>query len=107
MVPGNHDIDRQMATEVWQQMRRGIWSQPQAVNEWLAGTAQSPFGFAVVWPDALFGCQQACWDSVHHALGRSELLPKNSPHGRLGYRVCVDMPECTTPVHVIGLDQPG
>ncbi len=104
VVPGNHDINRKVAAEVWQQMRRGIWSQSQAVGEWLAGTAGPPFGFSADWADALLSREQAFWDWVARDLGRPELLPKNSPHGRLGYRVRAALPKLSMPIHIIGLD---
>ncbi len=105
VVPGNHDIDRKLAADVWAQMRIGIQSHASAVGEWLADIKQPPpFGFSAAWADALLSREQAFWDWVSRDLGRPELLPANSPHDRLGYRVRVDLPECSMPIHVIGLD---
>jgi WD40 repeat protein len=101
-VPGNHDIQRKLRKSAWRKMREGMWSTRQQVGEWLADAGKVPFGFQPKWRDAVLDREQAFWNWIERDLGRSDLLPKNSPHGRLGYRVSISVG--TQPVHIIGLD---
>ena len=103
VVPGNHDVHRPTEIEAWRGIRQGIWSQPQAVGEWLAGASSVPFGFADEWAEAIMRRERAFWRWLSHDLGRDDLLPKNSPHARLGYRTSMDMPGGPAPVSIIGL----
>ncbi|ACY16780.1 metallophosphoesterase family protein [Haliangium ochraceum] len=104
-VPGNHDVERAVAADVWSAVRGAMDAATAgAVSEWLTGAAPAPTGFQEPWADALLARQQGFWDWVAGDLGRPELLPARSPHGRLGYRASVTLPELDTPVHVIGLD---
>ena len=101
-VPGNHDIQRKLRKSAWRKMREGMWSARQQVGEWLADAGKVPFGFQPKWRDAVLDREQAFWNWIERDLGRSDLLPKNSPHGRLGYRVSISVG--MQPVHIIGLD---
>lgn len=103
VVPGNHDIRRTVKKAEWDKMREGIWSAPQQVGEWMAGARRKPpFGFEPAWRTAVLKRERAFWTWVKRDLGRDELLPARSPHGRLGYRVSLSIGG--HPVHIIGLD---
>jgi WD40 repeat protein/predicted MPP superfamily phosphohydrolase len=103
VVPGNHDIHRKTQKPAWRKMRKGIWSAPQNVSEWMADPNQPPpFGFQNAWRDAVLERESAFWAWVEHGLGRGEFLPGCSPHGRLGYRISLSLGG--HPVHIIGLD---
>jgi WD40 repeat protein len=102
VVPGNHDVQRQVEEQAWARLREGIWTSPQGVSEWMADSGPPPFGFDPGWRDAVLQRASAFWGWVERDLGRADLLPAHSPHGRLGYRVT--LPGGGQPVHVIGLD---
>jgi hypothetical protein len=102
VVPGNHDVHRKTQEHAWSRLRKGIWSAPQAVSEWMADAGGAPFGFEPEWRDAVLERERAFWNWVDRDLGRGELLPRESPHGRLGYRVSIPMGK--QHLHVIGLD---
>lgn len=103
VVPGNHDIRRRVRKIEWSKIREGIRSAPQQVGEWMAGGRRKPpFGFEPAWRTAVLERERAFWTWVKRDLGRRDLLPKNSPHGRLGYRVSISVGK--QPVHIIGLD---
>ena len=63
----------------------------------------APRGFTNKQLDNLLSRQAEFWEWVKK-LGRADLLPSNSPHGRLGYRLALALPHLTFPIHVIGLD---
>lgn len=102
VVPGNHDVHRKTEEAAWAKLREGIRTQDQAVSEWFADSGKPPFGFDPGWRDAVLSRTQAFWTWVERDLGRSELIPRNSPHGRLGYSVSV--PGLSVPMRIIGLD---
>jgi WD40 repeat protein len=102
LVPGNHDVARKLQEDAWARLREGIFSAPQAVSEWMADSGRPPFGFDPSWREAVLERERAFWTWVERDLGRPELLPARSPHGRLGYRV--SLPAGPAQVHVIGLD---
>ncbi len=102
VVPGNHDVQRKVQEQAWSRLREGIWSSPQGVSEWMADSGPPPFGFDDDWRDAVLERESAFWTWVERDLGRGDLLPARSPHGRLGYRVA--LPTGAQPVHIIGLD---
>ena len=102
VVPGNHDVHRQTEKRAWVKLREGIGKLPQEVSEWLADAGAVPFGFKPAWRDAVLERERAFWDWVERDLGRPELLPARSSHGRLGYRV--NIPVGQAQAHIIGLD---
>jgi hypothetical protein len=103
VIPGNHDVNRDTEAQVWAKLREGIAEHRQAVSEWISGSrGKPPFGFEPTWLDAVLRREQAFWSWVERDLGRGELLPQRSAHGRLGYSV--DVPGLPVPVRMIGLD---
>jgi WD40 repeat protein/predicted MPP superfamily phosphohydrolase len=103
VVPGNHDINRKLKRNAWAKLREGISSLPRKISEWMADDRRpAPVGFRKSWRDDVLEREGAFWDWVEHELGRSDLLPHGSPHGRLGYRASALAGD--RPVHVIGLD---
>jgi hypothetical protein len=106
IVPGNHDVQRNTRQDIWTSMREAAArSAPVEFSRWLAGE-KPPFGVESGWAEALLTRQRPFWDWVaaSDGLGRPELLPSKSPHGRLGYRVRVELPDLPFPVHLVGLD---
>jgi WD40 repeat protein/predicted MPP superfamily phosphohydrolase len=103
VVPGNHDINRKLKKNAWAKLREGIFSLPRKISEWMADDRKAaPVGFRKSWRDDVLERQGAFWTWVEQDLGRGDLLPRNSPHGRLGY--CASTSAGGQPVHVIGLD---
>lgn len=104
VVPGNHDIDRNIADSAWTGIRGQIHMNPDDLSDWMAG-GSAPAGVDAAWCDRILDREAAFWSWVEHGLGRPELLPSRSPHGRLGYRVeigtALGLP---VPVWLLGLD---
>lgn len=117
LVPGNHDVARDVEHASWRALREAIGAAaPGAVSAWMAGGAATPPGFDDRWRDAVLERQAAFWNVVADDLGRSELAPAWHPprndgagsaassHPRLGYRATFSLDGCGVPIHVIGLD---
>lgn len=100
-VPGNHDIDRSIASDVWKKLRELQWHDPQGLSRWMAG-GKPPFGCEPEWRDCIVCRQQAYRDFLTEA-SLPHLLPEHSPHGRLGYRSTLDL-GLGAPLHIIGFD---
>lgn len=103
-IPGNHDIDRNINREVWEEIREkssqvDYWK----FSSWMCG-GKPPLGLPADLRDAVLQRQSAFWDWVKNDLGRPELLPSASPHGFLGYRATVSLPKLKFPIHIIGFD---
>lgn len=119
LVPGNHDVQRGVGHDAWTFLRHVAAEDPDAVSKWLAG-GDPPLA-AVAKVDAVgrsahervaatepllravLDRSVAFWDAIERELGRGELRPTRSPHGRLGYRVTLVLPGLPR-VHIIGLD---
>jgi predicted MPP superfamily phosphohydrolase len=102
LVPGNHDIDRTIEKAAWQHLREsGPRTSRSALSRFVAGREMAPLGID---PNAVAAviARQGAYRNWIDDLGRPELIPTASAHGRLGYRVTV--PRLPCPVHVIGLD---
>lgn len=104
VVPGNHDIDRSVAESAWSGIRGQIRMNPDDLSDWMAG-GSAPAGVDAGWCDRVLEREAAFWAWVEHGLGRPELLPSRSPHGRLGYRVEIGtVLGLRVPVWLLGLD---
>jgi len=103
VIPGNHDIDRTVQRAAWESLRRDVAGDPQAYSRWMAGEDRGALR-GDNRRDQILERQQAFWAAVATELGRPELAPKHSPHGRLGYRQAVALSGLSQPIHVIGLD---
>ena len=102
VVPGNHDIDRTIQRAAWESLRCDVAGDPRARSMWMAGDDQGALR-GDDRSDQILERQQAFWAKVVE-LGRPELVPKRSPHRRLGYRQAVMLPGLSQPIQVIGLD---
>lgn len=102
VVPGNHDIARKTEEAAWKAMRDGAGRAAQAVSDWMAG-GRTPAGFEDRWRDALLERQASFWKAMAD-LGRADLAPRSHRHGRLGYRVPIQLDGLAAPLWVIGLD---
>src|SRR6185436_2839035 len=104
VVPGNHDIDRTISVTEWIALRT-FWNHENdaSMSNWLAG-GNPPQGADARWIDEIMKRSHAYREWIETKLNRPELLPKNSAHGRLGYRASFSLPGLPFPVHVIGLD---
>lgn len=103
VVPGNHDVDRTLQHATWESLRRDIAEGPRAHSRWLAGENRGALR-GDDRRDLILERQKAFWAAVAIELGRPELAPRHSPHGRLGYRQTVTLPGLSQPIHLIGLD---
>lgn len=106
LVPGNHDIDRGPSGSPQGQALQALRnllprSQPIDVARWLRGAAAPP-GLSDAQRDLVLERRNAYHDFIAGALGRAELLPQRSLHGKLGF--CRPLPWAGPPVWVIGLD---
>lgn len=102
VVPGNHDIDREVHPRAWASLRQAAWEVDDLdLARWLAGGA-APRGVDSRWREQVLERQAAYRSWVRDGLKRGELDPASGPHGRLGYRVRLEGQG--VPVHVIGLD---
>jgi Calcineurin-like phosphoesterase len=100
-VPGNHDVDRDIAPEAWDKLREAQFADSQGLSRWMVG-AKPPFGWDETWRDAVLARQQ-CYRDWLDAIGLAHLHPQRSPHGRLGYRVSLDI-GLEAPLHIVGFD---
>ncbi|WP_437767332.1 metallophosphoesterase [Sorangium sp. So ce281] len=101
VVPGNHDVHRRTNQAAWEQLRAQLPDVPAIErSRWLGG-GKTPRGLQDEQREQVLerGAAFRAWLS---SIGRDALLPDRSPHGRLGYRVCV--PDLPFDVQVIGLD---
>jgi hypothetical protein len=104
VIPGNHDIERPIYKDVWSAVREAAFrADPLDVARWMAG-GKAPLGFEDGWRDRLLERQAAYRSWVRDGLGRPDLDPAASPHGFLGYRREVHLPDLDAPIHLIGLD---
>ncbi len=102
-VPGNHDVDRAVHADAWRALREQIEPRDaEALSAWLAGE-KPPRGIAAEAREQVLA-RGAAFRRWLHDLGREDLLPERSPHGRLGYRRTLDLPGLPFPMQVIGLD---
>ncbi len=102
VVPGNHDIDRDLQPDAWSGLRDAAWEVDDlSLARWLAG-GRAPLGIELEWRDQILERQAAYRAWVRLGLGRNDLDPTAGTHGQLGYRVTLD--RFRTPVHIIGLD---
>ena len=104
VVPGNHDIDREVGKESWDTLRKlQHHTEAEALAEWM-GQGKLPRGFEKGQREQLLSRQAAYRGWVKNTLQRPDLLPENSPHGTLGYRSTLRLPHLPFEIHVIGLD---
>jgi tetratricopeptide (TPR) repeat protein len=104
VVPGNHDIDRDVGKAAWEALRENHGrTGPVELARWMAG-GKPPLGYEPEHRDQLLARQAAYRDWVGQQLKRPELLPESSPHGALGYRSTFRLSHLPFELHVIGLD---
>ncbi|NTX57371.1 tetratricopeptide repeat protein [Myxococcus sp. CA039A] len=106
LVPGNHDVDRSIASASWKKLRRLLRSSDaQEFSQWMASQKDwAPRGFRASMRDEVLSRQAAYREWVDKVLGRPGLLPSAALHPRLGYRETVHLPGHPFAVHLIGLD---
>jgi predicted phosphodiesterase len=106
VIPGNHDIARPVEKDAWRMLRERVAEgvDTQGLSRWMTGHAGPPLGIESAWREQLLARQAAYQDWVRNTLGRPDLDPAQSPHGCLGYRAAVRLPECSFTVYILGLD---
>lgn len=106
LIPGNHDIDRSIQSAAWKSLRKTIRTEPLEHSRWMGDDPRTLRGNRRrdQLRDKIMERQRAFWEVVTGQLGRPELDPRQSPHGRLGYRQTVSLEGLAHPIHVIGLD---
>lgn len=103
LVPGNHDIDRDLARDAWTALREQVRPDEGAhISDWMAG-GQPLRGIDDRFREAILD-RQAAYRAWLKSAGREALLPEHSAHGRLGYRASLRLPRLPFDLHVIGLD---
>lgn len=103
IVPGNHDIDREVEKTTWKALLKNLPRVPPLdFSRWMAG-GEAPLGLEDGWREAVLE-RQAAFRAWLKILGRDALLPAKSRHGRLGYAVPLRLPGIPFDIHVIGLD---
>lgn len=100
MVPGNHDINRQVEAQAWKAVRKAAQGNPIGVSKWMGGQT-APRGVSLEQREAVLLRGKAFWDWVSN-YGRDELLPSKSHHQRLGY--CAQVKHTPFKFSVLGLD---
>jgi tetratricopeptide (TPR) repeat protein/calcineurin-like phosphoesterase family protein len=104
VIPGNHDVDRTVNRAAWSGLRKKLRPEDGLdLARWLSG-GPAPRGFSDSVRERLLARQAEFRRWLGDDWHRQDLLPQNSPHGRLGYRCTVDLPGLPFPVQVIGLD---
>jgi len=102
-VPGNHDVDRNVNAAAWKKLRDASWAVPSSdFARFMAKDGHTPFGCKATWPDQVIA-RQAAYHNWLQAIGREALQADKHPHGRLGYRVALDL-GLGAPLHIVGLD---
>lgn len=99
-VPGNHDIDRDLAVDQWAKIRMlgDATRDTLGVSRWMNGIGRVPFGFEDSWRTEVLERERAYREWVRDGLQRPELAA-----GGLGYRAAAPIP-WPFPIHIIGLD---
>jgi tetratricopeptide (TPR) repeat protein len=103
LVPGNHDVDRTVEADSWHKLREIASQAPAEFSDWMAG-GECPRGFDPAWRTAVLERTACFWRAVTNDLGRAELHPSKSPHGRLGYRKTLRLERHPFSIHIVGLD---
>ena len=104
VIPGNHDIERPIYKDAWSRLRQLAPRVDRLeLARWMAG-GSPPLGLEDGWRDGVLTRQDAYRRWVRESLGRPELDPERSPHGRLGYRSTLEIPGWGFPLHILGLD---
>ena len=103
VVPGNHDVNRVIASSEWASVRELIVSESERVSDWMTSGGRPPRATSGDIKNSVLQRTEAFWSWVENDLRRPELLPSASPHGFLGYhdRPLMDFPFET---HILGLD---
>jgi tetratricopeptide (TPR) repeat protein/predicted MPP superfamily phosphohydrolase len=103
VVPGNHDVQRVVAKDEWEEIKKLAKEDIDGLSLWMAGGI-IPYGAKEVWRQNILNRTSDFWSWVGSQLGRADLLPENNPHKYLGYRLQANLPALPFPVHIIGLD---
>jgi hypothetical protein len=101
VVPGNHDIDRDVQRPVWESMRMRLAASTDllGISRRMNGlTVSPPLGFDHSWKQAILERERVYREWVQGAL-RADLAPEG-----LGYRFSINLPGWTLPIHIVGLD---
>ena len=101
VIPGNHDVQRDVEPGAWQKMRvvLGSANDPLDVARWAAG-GRPPFGAEADLLDRVLSRLQPYSEWVSNSLGRPELAPRK---GTLGFHSELDL-GLGYPVHIMGLN---
>jgi predicted MPP superfamily phosphohydrolase len=102
VVPGNHDIRRDLQKSVWESMRMRLASSSDllGVSRWMNGIGpRPPLGFEDAWKSAILERQDGYRAWVKDALHRPQLAAAG-----LGYRESVNLTGWAFPIHIVGLD---
>lgn len=106
IIPGNHDINRYATADAPKKLRtlrkKIDENDSLAISRWLMGEGH-PEGLSDKIRDIILGRRKE-FDKFLQDFGLAELLPENSSHGRLGYRVTRKLPKLPFPINIIGLD---
>jgi len=107
VVPGNHDIDRDLHADAWRAVR-GAWLAAGADDDvafarWFVRGGPAPRGIDPSLRDRILERQSGYRAWLRDDLRRSDLLP-DPRRSSLGYRASPRLARLAFPVHVLGLD---
>lgn len=105
-VPGNHDVQRNIAEDAWRGLRRWLAQTHDAssLSRWLHGVAPPPPGIEPTWGTRIHERTAAFWSWLQAFRGDVIRPPGRTP---LGYRVTLPVgtfAHVTEAVHIVGLD---
>lgn len=109
LVPGNHDVNRESNKATWKRLRKQLTPDDAAtLSGWLTG-GQPLRGFTAGQLNGVLDRRSEFYQWLNRpdslgGLGRPELSPERSSHGRLGYRQTLMLADRPFPIQVIGLD---
>jgi hypothetical protein len=102
LIPGNHDIDRNVETPCWKKLRHAFVNCPDTLQaaRWISGGPPPP-GFQTDWRErvSLRLANYRHW--VAKELGRPDLT---GTENLLGYRASLTLPDIDYPIHILGLN---
>lgn len=103
VVPGNHDIDRDVNKKEWELARAALResrTDAVTVSRWLGPESETPPGFDCTWRDALLARQSAFRTWLRHF----GLVAPDASLFPVGYRAALQIHRLPFSIQVLGLD---
>jgi hypothetical protein len=102
VIPGNHDVDRNVEADCWRSLRKALANTPDLLGaaRWMSGGSAPP-GFEENWREQIAARLAAYRDWVCRGLKRPELAGGGTT---LGYRATLELPDAGYPIQILGLN---